>query len=148
MKVSWLQDKRVLIIILVFLAFASWEIYDYLRPTTDKVSWVDDYENALEKSKLRDKPLMIYFYTDWCSWCRKLERETYNNDQVATLLNENFICLRINAEKHPNLTAQYVIPGFPVTLFLSSNGEELGRIIGYKGPDVFLIPANLYFLND
>ncbi len=143
MKMSWLQDKRVLII-LVFLAFASWTIYDYWRPTAGKVSWVDDYENALEKSKLRDKPLMIYFYTGWCSWCKKLERDTFSKDEIASLLNDNFICFKINVEQHPSFMTQYAIPGFPTILFLSPEGKEIGRIMGYKSPDVFMIMASQY----
>ena len=109
---------------------------------------MDDHEKALEESKSEDKPLMIYFYTGWCSWCKKLERETYSNDQVASLLNDNFICLKINVEDHPSLMAEYRIPGFPTVIFLSAEGEEMGRIMGYKPPDVFMIMASPHVLNN
>jgi thioredoxin-related protein len=144
MDVSWLRDKRVLIIIFVFLGFASLAIYDYSRPTVGKVSWVDEYEKALEESRLIDEPLMMYFYAGWCSGCKKLERDTFSNDEVASLLNDNFICLKINVEEHPSLMAQYVIPGFPTVVFLSPKGVEMGRIMGYTPPDIFMIMVSQY----
>jgi len=147
LEMSWLRDKRVLIILLVFVALASWAVYDFLRPTGDKVNWVYDYENARDQSRSEGKPLLIYFHTGWCSWCRKLERETYSNDEVASLLNDNFICLKINAEEHPNLMTSYRIPGYPTVLFVSPEGEEMGRIMGYNPPDIFMVMASPYVLS-
>jgi uncharacterized protein YyaL (SSP411 family) len=115
-------------------------------PVEDKVDWVFDYDQALNASKAGNKTLLIYFYTSWCSWCKTLSRNTYSNDEVADLLNNNFTCLKINAEEHPDLVPLYNISGYPTILFLSPEGKELGRILGYKPPDSFIGIARQYVL--
>ena len=73
-----------------------------------------------------------------------METDTFSNDEVASFLNFNFICIRIDFEKNSDLVAMYDIPGFPTVLLLSAEGEELGRIMGYKPPDIFMIEASPY----
>ena len=143
---SLLRNRYVLIALLVFLLLIGWRAYEDLMPVEEKVDWVFDYDHAFNNSKAENKTLLIYFYTSWCSWCKKLSRDTYSNDEVAELLNGNFTCLKINAEEHPDLVTPYNISGYPTILFLSPEGKELGRILGYKPPDSFIGIARQYVL--
>lgn len=90
---------------------------------------------------MKNKPVLVDFYTDWCGWCKKLDAETYGNETVAALLNESFICLKVDAEEHVDLAEEYDAFGYPTILFLSPDGEEIGRIAGYEPPDKFLQDA-------
>lgn len=142
---SWLRKKHFLIGIFVFLLLISWTVYDFFMVGSEgKVNWVSNYDRAMDMGKTENRSVMIYFYTTWCSWCRKLERDTYSNDEVADFLNNNFICLRIDAGKNSDLIALYGIPGYPAMVFLSPEGKELGRILGYRQPDIFMLEAHPY----
>lgn len=145
---SWLRNRYVLIGILVFFLLISWRSYEVLMPgIEEKVDWVYDYDDALNKAKTEDKTLLIYFYTSVCGWCKKLSRDTFSNDEVADLLNNNFICLKIDAEEHSNLVTLYGISGYPTMLFLSPEEKVLGRIRGYKPPNSFINVARQFILN-
>lgn len=145
---SWLRNRYILIGILVFFLLISWRSYDVLMPRIEeKVEWLYDYDDALDKSKTEDKKLLIYFYTSWCGLCKKLSRETFSNDEATNLLNNNFICLKIDAEGHPNLVTLYSISEYPTILFLSPEEKVLGRIPGYKPPNTFKNIANQFILD-
>ena len=131
----------------MFLLLIGWTVYDFFMVGSEgKVNWVYDYDLALNDAKTENKSLLIYFYTSWCSWCRRLEKDTYSNDEVADFLNNNFICLRIDAGKNSDLVTLYGISGYPTILFLSPGGKELGRILGYRRPDIFILEAHPYVL--
>jgi len=109
--------------------------------TESKVKWLYDYDQALARAGDENKPILVDFYRDWCGWCKKLDAETYGNETVAAFLNESFICLKVDAEEHVDLAEEYDVVGYPTILFLSPDGEEIGRIAGYKPPDKFLQDA-------
>ncbi len=89
---------------------------------------------ALEAAKAQDKPLLIKAYTDWCGYCKLLDRKTLSDDEVATYLNTHFIILRVNMERAdgPEIARNYRIKGFPTMIVLSPSGKELDRFIGYR----------------
>ena len=57
-----------------------------------------DYTAGMQKAKETGKPVLIDFYTDWCHWCVELDKVTYRDTQVASMLNSNFIPIKVNAE--------------------------------------------------
>ncbi|MFO7879519.1 MAG: thioredoxin family protein [Bacteroidota bacterium] len=64
---------------------------------TSKVEWMD-FETALEKQKDIPKPIFVDLYTDWCGWCKKLDKETFSNPTIANYLNTNFYPVKFDAE--------------------------------------------------
>ena len=50
------------------------------------------------------KPIIIDLYTDWCGWCKRMEKDTYGNDSVATYINKNFHAVKYNAESREPIT--------------------------------------------
>lgn len=51
--------------------------------------------------KMKEHPKMVYMdiYTDWCGWCKRMEATTFHNPQVVKYMNDNFYCVRLNAER-------------------------------------------------
>ena len=80
--------------------------------------------------------MMINFYTDICPACRKLDQDTFADVTVGAYINANFVPLKSNLGKS-DLHRQYGIPAVPITVFATPEGREIGRIIGYRPPDVF-----------
>ena len=101
------------------------------------INWMHDIVLAKEAAKSEDKPILIDFYTEWCGWCKRLDKDTYSNTEVQKKLSD-FICVKIDAEQNIDLAKEYKINGFPSTAFLESDGKLIEVIPGYMPPDDFL----------
>jgi thiol:disulfide interchange protein len=104
----------------------------------DLLPWEPGYESALARAGSENKPVMIDFYTDWCGWCKKLERETYTDVRVQEALS-SFVLVKLNADREGReLAADMGVRGYPTLVFLNPQGREIGRIPGFMGPEAFL----------
>ena len=101
------------------------------------IEWTFDLTVAQEKALAENKPILIDFYADWCSWCRRMDEETYGNPKVAELAKQ-FICVKIDTDKQPEVAKQYKVRGLPTTAFLSSKAKKIDIIAGYLPPEDFL----------
>ena len=121
-----------------------------------KLKWYT-LEEAEKLNKVKPKKFLIDVYTDWCGWCKKMDKETFNHPVIAAYLNENFYPVKFNAEtndtivfnggKYINLNkgARSTHPlaasllgwrmSYPSIVYLSENLEYLGPMPGYKTAD-------------
>lgn len=104
----------------------------------EEIDWVKDYEAALAQAKETNRPIMIDYYTDWCGWCKKLDKETYQHNAVVEKSDE-FISAKINAEKDVKSARAHGVSSYPTILFLNSEGKEIWRVKGYKNGPQFLL---------
>lgn len=105
------------------------------------VSWEQNYDTALEKARKEKKLVLVDVYTDWCGWCKKLDRDTYSNKDVEAKLTKEFISLKINpekGEKNAKLAKRFGTRGYPHIVFLDAEGKKLSEIGGYLPPKEFL----------
>jgi thioredoxin-related protein len=85
--------------------------------STEKTSvkWLT-WEEAVEKNKTEKKKIFVDVFTDWCGWCKVMDRNTFSEASVAKLLNEDFYAVKFNAEQTAdvifnNVTFKYVAVG-------------------------------------
>ena len=110
------------------------------------------FNDALAKAKSEDKPIFVEFYTDWCPYCKKFQRETIRNQKVAAMLAENFAYVRFNAEdskkrvkfdgksySNVELTQAFGITSYPSLVFLDSKSHPITMLSGFVPPDQFAI---------
>lgn len=66
--------------------------------STGSVNWlsIDDLESA---SKKEARPVMVDLYTNWCGWCKRMDKDTFGNDKIAEMLNDKFYAVKFNAEQ-------------------------------------------------
>jgi thioredoxin-related protein len=69
-----------------------------VKPEETKVNWMS-FEEAVEKSKKEKRKIFIDVYTDWCGWCKVMDKKTFNDPTVAKLLNEKFYPVKFDAEQ-------------------------------------------------
>lgn len=62
-----------------------------------KVNWMT-IEEALAASEKEPRKIIIDFYTDWCGWCKRMEKNTFNHPQIAKYINKNFYAVKFDAE--------------------------------------------------
>src|SRR5262245_3665361 len=69
-----------------------------------ELSWRHDYNAARTEAAETGRPIMIDFGTESCFWCKKLDLTTFRDPAVASLLNEQFVALKVDAEREVLLT--------------------------------------------
>lgn len=102
-----------------------------------EMPWVRDYDTALSKAKSSNQLIMVDFYADWCSWCKRLDSETFANREVAGL-SSRFVPLRLNSEiEGQTLASQYKIKSLPSVILIDPRGSQWCLIKGYLPPETF-----------
>ena len=101
------------------------------------IKWYS-YDEAMALNKSQNKKVYINFFTDWCGYCRKMEKETFTDEKVISYLNANYLPVRVNAEKDRKVAAQYRAFSYPDNTFLTEKGEFIGKQPGYLDPKGFL----------
>jgi TolA-binding protein len=101
------------------------------------VQFRTDYNEARKEADKKGLPLVIYFTTDSCPWCVRLQGETFGDPNVAKVMNEKFIPLKIHARQEPKLVELLAIPAFPTVILAGPDGKILGRIEGFRDANRF-----------
>jgi thioredoxin-related protein len=124
----------------VVLALAALLVFGAASSSLAEVHFKDLSFDAAKKLALKEKKkIMVDFYTDWCGWCKVLDRKTYSDEAVGKAADANFISIKIDAEKGEGvaLAKQFQISGYPTILFLSADGKEIDRVVGYQDASRF-----------
>jgi uncharacterized protein YyaL (SSP411 family) len=79
-----------------------------LQHAYNPVDWYPWSQEALDKAKAEDKPIFLSIGYSSCHWCHVMEEECFNDQQVADLLNQAFICIKVDREERPDLDAMYM----------------------------------------
>jgi len=95
-----------------------------------EVKW-HAYSPGLELGKEQGKNILINFYADWCGYCRKMDRETFTDEDVITYLDNNFISIKVNADRAKDLAASYKVQGLPMIWFVEPSGERIAAQPGF-----------------
>ena len=106
-------------------------------------TWLNDYKRAQQEAKTNNKFLLLDFTgSDWCGWCKKLDKEILSQSQFKDYARENLVLLEVdfprakpqNAEvrkQNQELAQQYQVEGFPTIVVLNGDGQKLWQYDGY-----------------
>jgi thiol:disulfide interchange protein len=100
--------------------------------------WSTSLATSLAQAKLKRKYVLADVYTDWCGWCKRLDRDTFANPQMMSYLNTKWVCAKINAEgsaEGKEVASKYRVSGFPCALVFDPSGKFIGKLSGYFKPD-------------
>src|SRR5690606_24632152 len=105
----------------------QYETSPYLLQHKDNpVDWYPWGEEALAEAKDNDKPILLSVGYSACHWCHVMERESFENHEIAALMNRLFVCIKVDREERPDVDSIYMAAvqamtghgGWPMTVFL------------------------------
>lgn len=117
---------------------------------TAPVKW-QGWDPGLRTAVKTQRPILVDVYTDWCGWCRRMDRDVYAQADVRDYLARRFVTVKLNAEAGDEasyegkmytsrtLAGRFRVTGYPTTIFLRANGEHLVNVPGYVPADRFLL---------
>ena len=120
-----------------------------LQHARNPVDWYPWGEEALERARREDKPIMLSIGYAACHWCHVMERESFEDPGTAALMNEHFVSIKVDREERPDLDAIYMDAvqtmtgsgGWPMTVFLEPDGTPFFAGTYFPKEDRFGMPA-------
>jgi thioredoxin-related protein len=123
----------------------------------EKLQWLT-LPQALEKTKTHPRKILIDIYTDWCGYCKRMDKQVYQHPEVVAKLNKDFYVVKLNAELRDPITVngktyRYVQKyrahelalsllngemSYPSTVFLNEKQQIMERVPGFIPPKDFL----------
>ncbi len=102
-----------------------------LQHAHNPVNWYEWGEAAFSKAKKEDKPIFLSIGYSACHWCHVMEHESFESDDIADILNRDFVAIKVDREERPDIDEIYMQAtirmtrrgGWPMSLFITSSGE-------------------------
>lgn len=117
--------RRFLFMFLIILTMAA------AAHAASGIDW-RSHGDAMPEASKTDKPVVIHFTADWCTWCTKMKKETYTDPEVARLLKDEFVTAMVNSDDYPLLSFIYGVQSLPTIWIVDSHGGGITKISGYK----------------
>ena len=108
-----------------------------------KINWLS-LEEAYAANQKEPRKIFVDVYTDWCGWCKKMDRETFANPEVAEYVNENYYAVKLDAESErefemagEKMTERVVarhmgVSSFPTIVFIHEDFKSIQPVPGYR----------------
>ena len=104
----------------------------YLRSAMHQpIQWHEWGEEAFATAQQENKPILLDIGAVWCHWCHVMDRESYDNPEIAQIVNEKFIAVKVDRDERPDIDSRYQVAvqavsgqgGWPLTAFLTPDGK-------------------------
>ena len=118
----------------------------YLRSAMHQpIQWHEFGEEAFAAARAANKPMLLDIGAVWCHWCHVMDRESYDDPEVAKIVNEHYIAVKVDRDERPDIDSRYQVAvasltgqgGWPLTAFLTPDGKPF-----YGG--TYFPPADAY----
>src|SRR5438477_58997 len=120
-----------------------------LQHAHNPVDWYAWGDEAFGRARAEDKPVFLSIGYAACHWCHVMERESFENDEVAALLNEHFVSIKVDREERPDVDSIYMQAvqmmtghgGWPMSMFLTPDGRPFYAGTYFPPDDRYGVPG-------
>jgi uncharacterized protein len=120
-----------------------------LQHADNPVDWFEWGQEALDRASREDKPILLSVGYAACHWCHVMERESFEDEDTARIMNEHFVSVKVDREERPDIDAIYMDAvqamtgqgGWPMTVFLAPSGEPFFAGTYFPKEDRLGVPA-------
>lgn len=102
-----------------------------------RTEWAAWEPESFARAQADDRIILINVVASWCHWCHVMDEETYADPEIAALLAEHFVTIRVDSDARPDVAERYREWGWPATAFLTPDAQQVLALRGYKHRDVF-----------
>jgi uncharacterized protein len=104
----------------------------YLRSAAHQpVDWHEWGDQAFQKARAESKPILLDVGAVWCHWCHVIDRESYENPEIAAIINQHYVAVKVDRDERPDVDSRYQSAisalsgqgGWPLTAFLTPDGK-------------------------
>ncbi|GGF51596.1 thioredoxin [Echinicola rosea] len=109
------------------------------------------FEEATALNKENPKMVIVDVYTDWCGWCKKMDKETFTDAEVISYLNDHFYAVKLDAENNgkkfefkgeeyteASMARAMRVSSYPNFVIIDSTMENITQLPGYRKPEAFI----------
>ncbi len=118
--------------------------------SSEEIKWMD-FNQGYDLAKKKNKIMLVDVYTEWCGWCKRMDRDAYAKPEIAEMVGKDFVAIKFNPEVEgvtytfegktytgPQL-AQAIsnnqINGYPTTIFMNPKAKTSEIMVGYKNAE-------------
>ena len=120
----------------------------------DQINWMK-FEEAIAANSSSPKMILVDVYTDWCGWCKKMDKETFTDPSVIAHINQNFYAVKMNAEDtnrtfdfmgktytEAQMAASMRVRSYPNFVIIEPKLQNIAQLPGYRNPEQFIAGLN------
>lgn len=96
-----------------------------------ELPWLKDKDKALAMAKEQKRMIFVDMYTDWCGWCKKLDKDVFMDPEFQKIA-LSFVLLKLNGDEESETVQKYEVSGYPTLLFLDAEGKLVEKVVGYR----------------
>ncbi|SEI90717.1 Thioredoxin-related protein [Cyclobacterium xiamenense] len=121
-----------------------------LKAQAQEITWYS-FEEVIDKVETTPKMILIDVYTDWCGWCKKMDKETFTDKEVIAYVNENFYAVKLNAEdskkkfefrgreySEEDMARAMRVQSYPNFVIMDAAMENITQLPGYREAKPFV----------
>ncbi len=107
------------------------------------VNTTQDWDKVKQDAAKSSKSIFVDVYTDWCGYCKMMDRDVFNDQEVGSYLNDKFVSVKLDAETEfgESFAMDNSVRGYPTYLFFDNSENKIGEISGYHKKNAFLKQA-------
>jgi len=132
MKTNMAVCLATMMALAVFWAFPM----DSVR-SGNQINWYT-YDDGMAEARQSGKSVVIYFHADWCTYCVRMQKETFTHDSVIDFMNSKVVAVKVDVDREKKVARSFGVRGLPATVLLMRNGDRVGPMPGFIPPKNYL----------
>ena len=136
-----MRIKTVVCLTIFMVLTISWTLAADSAPSDKQINWYS-FDDGMAAARQSGKSVVVYFHADWCTYCVRMQKETFSHASVIDFMNTRVIAVKVDVDHEKQVARTFGVRGLPATVLLLRNGERVGPMPGFISPKNYLAMLN------